>query len=82
MENMLLPGDRILATAFPPYPPERGKLAPFLSPQDRDQILVKRVIAVPGDRIRISQKVVILNGTALNEKYVVHNGGEQDFCLR
>jgi len=79
MENTLLPGDRILATAFPPHPPERGKLALFLSPQDRDQILVKRVIAVPGDRIRISQKVVILNGTALDEKYVVHGGGEQNF---
>jgi signal peptidase I len=51
----------------------------FFSPQDRGHILVKRVIAVPGDHLRISRKVVILNGTPLDEKYVVHNAGEQDF---
>jgi len=78
MEGTLLPGDRILATTFSPRHPERGKLLLFLSPEDRSLVLVKRVIAVPGDHIRISRKVVILNGTALDEKYVVHNG-EQDF---
>lgn len=79
MEGTLLPGDRILAMMFPPQPPERGKLVLFLSPQDRGIVLVKRVIAVPGDHLRISQKVVILNGTALDEKYAVHKAGEQDF---
>ena len=42
----------------------------FLSPADRSIVLIKRVIAVPGDHIRIRHKVVILNGTALDEKYV------------
>jgi signal peptidase I len=51
----------------------------FLSPADRSHILIKRVIAVPGDRIRIARKVVILNGTALDEKYVTHKGGEEGF---
>jgi signal peptidase I len=51
----------------------------FSSPEDRSLDLVKRVIAVPGDRIRISQKVVILNGTALDEKYVLHNAREENF---
>lgn len=79
MEGTLLPGDRILAQEFPRQTPERGKMAIFLSPQDPSIVLVKRVIAVPGDRIRISRKVVILNGAALDEKYAVHNAGEQDF---
>jgi signal peptidase I len=79
MESTLLSGDRILALTFPRDPPERGKMALFFSPQDRGHILVKRVIAVPGDHLRISRKVVILDGTALDEKYVVHNAGEQDF---
>ena len=78
MEETLLPGDRILAQTFPRPHPQRGKMVIFLSPQDRSIDLIKRVIAVPGDHIRISRKVVILNGTALDEKYVVHNG-EQDF---
>lgn len=79
MENTLLPGDRILALMFPRQTPERGKMALFQSPQERGVILVKRVIAVPGDHLRISRKVVILNGIALEEKYVVHNAGLADF---
>jgi signal peptidase I len=78
MEDTLLTGDRILAQEFPHQTPERGKMAIFLSPQDRSIVLIKRVIAVPGDRIRISRNVVILNGAALDEKYVVHNA-EQGF---
>jgi signal peptidase I len=78
MEDTLLPGDRIWALEFPHQPPQRGKMAIFLSPQDRSVDLIKRVIAVPGDHIRISRKAVILNGTVLDEKYVVHNG-EQAF---
>jgi signal peptidase I len=77
MEGTLLPGDRILATTFSPRHPERGKLLLFLSPEDRSLVLVKRVIAVPGDHIRISRKVVILNGSALDEKYVIRKLGEE-----
>jgi signal peptidase I len=79
MEGTLLPGDRILAQEFPLQPPERGKMALFLSPQDRSVVLIKRVIAIPGDHIRISRKAVILNGTVLDEKYVLHRAGEPDF---
>lgn len=78
MENTLLPGDRILALTFPLKPPDRGNMAIFLSPQDRSEALIKRVVAVPGDHIRIWKGAVILNGNVLDEKYVVHQG-EQDF---
>jgi signal peptidase I len=79
MEGTLLPGDRILAQRFPLHPAERGKMALFMSPQEPGVVLIKRVIAVPGDHIRISREVVILNGVALDEKYVVHEAGEPDF---
>jgi signal peptidase I len=79
MERTLLPGDRILAQTFPLKPPERGEMVIFLSPQDRSADLVKRTIAVPGDRIRISRGVVILNGTALDEKYAMHEANGVDF---
>jgi signal peptidase I len=78
MEATLLPGDRILAQTFPVQLPDRGKMILFLSPEDRNLVLIKRVIAVPGDHIRISQKVVILNGTALDEKYVMHKADAED----
>lgn len=73
MENTLLPGDRILARVFPRPAPERGQLALFMSPNERGLVLIKRIIAGPGDRIRIVKKVVILNGSALDEKYVTHD---------
>jgi len=79
MENTLLPGDRILAQTFPLPTPTRGQLAVFLSPADHSLILIKRVIAVPGDHIRIAKKVVILNGTALDEKYVTHDARGEEF---
>jgi signal peptidase I len=79
MEGTLLPGDRILAQTFPLTPPERGQMVIFLSPQDRGVDLVKRTIAIPGDHIRISRGVVILNGAALNEKYAMHRSGGVDF---
>jgi signal peptidase I len=79
MEATLLPGDRILAQRFPLQPPARGKIVLFMSPQERGVTLIKRVIAIPGDHVRISRKVVILNGTVLDEKYSIYKADEQDF---
>lgn len=73
MENTLLPGDEIFARTFPRPAPERGKMVLFLSPNERGVVLIKRIIAVPGDRIHIEKKIVFLNGTALDEKYVTHD---------
>jgi signal peptidase I len=76
MEETLLPGDRILAQEFPRPTPKRGEMVLFLSPTERGLVLIKRIIAGPGDRIRIAKKVVILNGTAIDEKYVTHDADE------
>jgi signal peptidase I len=79
MENTLLPGDSILAQMFPLRLPQRGQVVLYISPAERHKILIQRVIAVPGDHLRIARKVVILNGTALDEKYVTHEAGEDEF---
>jgi signal peptidase I len=76
MENVLLPGDSILAQMFPLSPPTRGQMVLFISPTERSVVLIKRVIAVPGDHLRIAGKLVILNGTTLDEKYVTHEAHE------
>jgi signal peptidase I len=47
----------------------RGDIIVFKYPLDIRQNYVKRVIGVPGDRIRILDKVVHLNGRALDEPY-------------
>ena len=49
---------------------ERGDVVVFRYPRDPEKSYIKRVIAVPGDRIRIDHGVVVLNGRALKEAYV------------
>jgi len=53
-------------------PPRRGEIVTFHTPQQKEAFkdLVKRVIAVEGDRIEIKEKQVILNGEPLKEPYV------------
>jgi signal peptidase I len=51
------------------YSLRRGDIVVIRAPQI-DAIVVKRVIAVGGDRIRILQGQVILNGKPLREAYV------------
>jgi signal peptidase I len=72
MEDTLLTGDRVLVQRFPKPKPARGDMIVFVYPIDRRQTFVKRVIGVPGDRIRISNKIVYRNGAALGEPYAVH----------
>jgi signal peptidase I len=85
MEDNLLVGDHLLvdklAYAPPgplskyllPYTPlKRGDIIVFRFPGDIKQTFVKRVIGVPGDRIRIENKQVFVNGKPYDEPYKVH----------
>ena len=49
---------------------ERGDVVVFHYPRDPEKSYIKRVIARPGDRLRIDHGVVILNGDPLAEPYV------------
>jgi signal peptidase I len=49
---------------------EPGDVVVFRSPEDMDRSFIKRVIAVPGDRLRIDRGRVIVNGKPLREPYV------------
>jgi signal peptidase I len=72
MEDTLLVGDYILVRCFPTPNLVRGDMVVFRYPIDRRQTFVKRVIGLPGDRIRLSHKVLYRNGEVLNEPYAVH----------
>ncbi len=85
MEDTLLVGDHVLvdrlsyAPAGPisqyllPYEePKHGDIIVFRYPADVNVTLVKRLIGVPGDRLRITNGVVYRNEIRLNEPYVYH----------
>ena len=49
---------------------ERGDTVVFEFPLDKTKSYIKRVIALPGDRVRIDRGQVIVNDQALDEDYV------------
>ncbi len=82
MENTLLIGDYLLVNKLcyggtglgdhlMPYQKiARGDIIVFHYPVDPQQHFVKRVIGVPGDRLRMVNKRVFINGKPLDEPYV------------
>jgi signal peptidase I len=82
MENTLLVGDYLLVNKLcyggrglgdhlMPYQQiSRGDIVVFHYPIDPTQHFVKRVIGVPGDRLRMINKKVWINGKPIDEPYV------------
>jgi len=72
----MLPGledqERIFINKFVYHwgPVERGDIVVFHYPRDPSKSYIKRVIAVEGDRVRIDEGRVYVNGKLLNEPYV------------
>jgi signal peptidase I len=48
----------------------RGDVVVFLYPHDHEKSYIKRVIALPGDDLKIDHGQVYVNGAAVNESYV------------
>jgi signal peptidase I len=88
MEGTLLIGDHLLVNKFifggrgawyekllPYRPLERGDIIVFKYPYADHQHFVKRVIGLPGDRLKVEDQRVYVNGKPLSEPYVVHDPG-------
>ncbi|MGA7917479.1 MAG: signal peptidase I [Candidatus Acidiferrales bacterium] len=91
MEPTLLVGDHLLVNKFVfegrgawyekilPYRDIRhGDIIVFKFPFDDHPHYVKRAIGLPGDRIRIVNQQVYVNGQRINEPYVVHDPTYED----
>src|SRR5437588_729398 len=50
-----------------------GHIIVFRYPLQPDTDFVKRVIGLPGDTVEVRDKVVYINGKALDEPYVIHD---------
>jgi signal peptidase I len=51
-------------------PIQRGDVVVFRYPRDTSKSYIKRVIAVPGDRVRIDDGLLYVNGRQVTEDYV------------
>lgn len=84
MENTLLVGDYLLVDKYAYAPPghwgwfvpyhklHRGDIIVFKWPVHPEQHFVKRLIGLPGDRVRLINGNVYVNGERLTEDYAVH----------
>ena len=88
MEKTLLVGDHLLVNKFifggrgkwydkflPYRELQRGDIIVFKFPYQDHPHFVKRVIGLPGDKLKVVDQQVYIDGKPLNEPYVVHDAG-------
>ncbi|MFA6227564.1 MAG: signal peptidase I [Patescibacteria group bacterium] len=51
--------------------PQRGDIVVFKYPKDTKQYFIKRVIGLPGDKVKIQDNAVYINGNKLEESYLL-----------
>jgi signal peptidase I len=81
MEETLLVGDTVVvehASWYLGRAPQNGDIIVFLYPMDRSKAFFKRVVGVPGDRLRIEGKQLYRNGNPVVEDYAVFKGRPVD----
>ncbi len=87
MVPALMPGDKIIVNKIvygPRIPflsvhlpglkkPSRGDVVVFISPADRSKAYIKRLIAVPGERLNIKDGNVYVNGKIMVDPRIARN---------
>src|SRR5256884_8509722 len=66
-DNDLLVASKI---SYKLHGPQRGDIIVFKPPDEASRDFIKRIIALAGERIRITNSVVYINGQVLNEPYL------------
>ena len=88
MEYSLMPGDRVIVNKmsyglripltkidiFGSSTPERGEIAVFDSPEDGTTRLIKRIVAIGGDRVSVVNGQLSINGEPLGDRSIEHFG--------
>jgi len=66
-DNDLLVASKI---SYKLHPPQRGDIVVFKPPDEASRDFIKRIIALPGERIHIAKSVIYINGQVLREPYL------------
>ena len=83
MDSTATDGEMMLVdeTAYASAAPERGHVIVFTTPgPSGEQMLVKRVVAVPGDTIEYRACVLTIDGAIVDEPYLDPTIVEPDLC--
>ena len=87
MEGTLKVGDYVLvdkaiygsdAGLLPYRDIARGDVVVFHYPLDPKTYFVKRVVGVPGDRVRLADKQLFVNGSRVSDAYALHSDAHHD----
>lgn len=74
MENTIMTGDRLIGNrlAYIRSNPKRGDIIIFHYPDNEQEIYVKRVIALPGEKVEVRDGKIYIDGseTPLDEPYL------------
>jgi signal peptidase I len=72
MSQTLSDNDLLVASkiSYKIHDPQRGDIIVFKPPNGDNRDFIKRVIALPGDKIRVTNSVVYINGQVLHEPYL------------
>ena len=73
-------GDRVLANkiTYRSQPVRRGDIIVFANPNQRNQNYIKRVVALPGDRARIENNRLFINGSELKVSEIGTSAAGED----
>src|SRR5437667_5252969 len=66
-DNDLLVASKI---SYKLHQPQRGDIVVFKPPDEASRDFIKRIIALPGERIHVANSVVYINGQVLREPYL------------
>jgi signal peptidase I len=74
MEPAIKLGNRLVADmkAYKTKGPQRGDIVIFKYPKDESVPYIKRVIGLPGEKVEIIGRTLLINGKELKESYVQH----------
>jgi len=72
MEPSLHEGQRLLINkvVYAFHEPERGDIIVFHPPDNQQVDYIKRIIALPGDTIKVKEEAIYINGSPLDEPYI------------
>ena len=85
METSLMVGDHIIVDKFalgprldfeggllPMRAVRRGEVVVFKFEREPEKDYVKRIVGLPGDEVKVENKILFVNGKAVNEPYAQH----------